>query len=464
MIKLVVFDFDGVFTNGTITFDNNKIVKSYNVKDGTGIGLLRKNNIEIGVISGYVENDSQKAILDHLKIKHVSLNNKNKIETLNQWCQDLKIDLKEEVAYMGDDINDLCVLKEVKLPGCPSDAHHEVIETCNILSGFISTKKGGKGCVRDFCDFILNQNSEQKQPSTLFLEEIKREFFYQANNFNLSTIENLADLIQNTNGNIYFCGVGKSGNIAKHCCDLLKCISLPSFYFDLLNSTHGDIGTLTANDIILLFSNSGNTKEIVDLIPSIKEKGTKTIGVCCNEESKFKKLCDKIVITPFQAEISGEINKIPTNSFMSHLIFSNILVSLLKNRLSLTQYSENHPAGNIGSNLKKIKDVLITDFPKVYMKDSNRFEINDILLEMTRYKIGSCMFIDYDGKLFGIITDGDLRRLLLRQKNLQHINIEDINTTFRFESDLNKFLSEVTKKNTFIPVIIKNELVGIFRV
>ena len=83
---------------------------------------------------------------------------------------------------------------------------------------------------------------------------------------------------------------------------------------------------------------------------------------------------------------------------------------------------------------------------------------------MTRYKIGSCMFLDYDGKLFGIITDGDLRRLLLRQKNLQYINIKDINTNFRFESDLNKFLSEVTKKNTFIPVIINEELIGIFRV
>ena len=76
------------------------------------------------------------------------------------------------------------------------------------------------------------------------LSEIKEEFNFQINNFNVKEITNLSKIIHSVTGNIYFSGVGKSGNIAKHCCDLLKCISYPCFYLDLLNSTHGNIGTI----------------------------------------------------------------------------------------------------------------------------------------------------------------------------------------------------------------------------
>ena len=153
-IKLVVFDFDGVFTDGTVNIDNQGITtKKYNVKDGMGIYLLRKNNIQVGVISGYQENDSQYEILKRLKIDHVALNIKDKLSKLKEWCEELNIDLKTEVAYMGDDLNDLMVIKEVNLSGCPSDAVDEIKE----IAKFKSTKKGGQGCVREFCDLILNQ-------------------------------------------------------------------------------------------------------------------------------------------------------------------------------------------------------------------------------------------------------------------------------------------------------------------
>ena len=108
-----------------------------------------------------------------------------------------------------------------------------------------------------------------------------------------------------------------------------------------------------------MFSNSGNTTEIINIIPIFKNIGLKTVGICCNEISKFKELCDIIIITPFNNEISGVINKIPTNSCMSHLIFCNILVSLLKNNISLDKYKENHLSGNIGKNLLKVKDIFI---------------------------------------------------------------------------------------------------------
>jgi 3-deoxy-D-manno-octulosonate 8-phosphate phosphatase (KDO 8-P phosphatase) len=152
MIKLVVFDFDGVFTDGKILFDNNgNVIKHYNVKDGMGIFRLQQNNIEIGVISGWSDNKSQIYILNHLNIKRICLGSSDKIKILKEWCDELNITL-DNVAYMGDDINDLEIINNVKLAGCPNDAVNIVKKHSN----FVSSKNGGNGAIREFCDFILN--------------------------------------------------------------------------------------------------------------------------------------------------------------------------------------------------------------------------------------------------------------------------------------------------------------------
>ena len=455
MIKLLIFDFDGVFTNGNIIFNNNgEIIKRYNVKDGMGINLLKNKNINVGIISGYKHNNSQLEIIKHLNIKFYSLETKDKLNILEKWCAKLNIDIKDEVAYMGDDINDLDVMKCVKLVACPNDA----VENVKKISNFISKKNGGQGCIREFCEYIISRNDTKSE----ILNEIDEEMRYQIKNFKIEDIEVLANLINSTKKNIYFCGVGKSGNIAKHCCDLLKCISMSSFYLDLLNLTHGDIGTLTNEDIIIMFSNSGNTKEIIDLIPLFKNIGIKKVGICCNSKSRFKELCDLTIITPFNKEISGEIDKIPTNSYMSHLIFSNILVSILKKNITLDKYKENHLAGNIGKNLLKIKDIIKSDIPKIVI--NNSIEINKILLLMTEKRIGCCCFINENDILFGILTDYDVRKLIIKNNNLLRITKNDINTNFHYEIDLNKFLYQVEIKNKFIPVLNGKKIIGLFRI
>lgn len=154
MIKLVVFDFDGVFTNGSVTFDNNgNIQKSYNVKDGMGIKKLLQSNINIGVISGYIENKSQNKILEHLNIKYKSFENNNKFKTIKKWASELEISL-DEVAFMGDDINDIEVFEKINITGCPKDANKKCIEK----SSYLSEYNGGNGCIRDFSEYIIKNN------------------------------------------------------------------------------------------------------------------------------------------------------------------------------------------------------------------------------------------------------------------------------------------------------------------
>ena len=460
MINFVVFDFDGVFTDGKITYnEKGDIIKNYNVKDGLGLSRLINNNIIIGVISGYKYNISQMEILKHLNVTYISLESKNKLSVLKKWCSELNINIENNVAYMGDDINDLEIINIVKISGCPNDALTEVKNNVN----FISNKNGGNGCVREFSDYILEQNIIKENHYNSIISEIKKEFYYQINNFNLDKIIELSNIIKETKNNIYLCGVGKSGNIAKHCADLLKSISYPSFYFNILNSTHGDIGTMTDNDIILLFSNSGNTIELINIIPLFKKIGLKIIGICSNETSNFKKLCDITIITPFNKEISGEINKIPTNSVMSHLIWCNILISILKTNVSIEKYKENHLSGNIGTSLITIKDVLITDYPKFIFDNNNTiFLLNIILLEMTKYEIGCCFFVNSNEKLIGILTDGDIRRLLLTN-NIKNITIDNINTKYKCFENKNEYLSNLNNinENNYFPILENNKIIGI---
>lgn len=152
MIKLVAFDVDGVLTDGSLTFDENgHEYKTFNAKDGQGIVNLHKAGIITAIITarnnGTVEHRAK-----NLNITELHQGSKNKIETLESIMKKYNINF-EEIAYMGDDLPDICILEKVHLKGCPNDAIDEVKEVAN----FISSKNGGRGAVREFCDYILKK-------------------------------------------------------------------------------------------------------------------------------------------------------------------------------------------------------------------------------------------------------------------------------------------------------------------
>lgn len=149
-IKLVAFDVDGVLTDGSLTFDKDgNELKTFNAKDGQGIVNLNKAGIITAIItarcSGAVEHRAK-----NLNITELHQGSKNKIETLNEILEKYNLTF-ENVAYMGDDLPDICILEKVKLKGCPKDAVDEVKAVAN----FISAKDGGRGAVREFCNYIL---------------------------------------------------------------------------------------------------------------------------------------------------------------------------------------------------------------------------------------------------------------------------------------------------------------------
>ena len=173
-IKLVCFDFDGVFTDGKIIIDNkNKVIKNYNVKDGKGIEQLRINGIKTAVISGFKNNDSTINICKHLNIDYIRLNcsNKQKVIEIQNICNELNIELNN-VAYIGDDINDLDSLRIVGLSACPKDAYYE----CKNIVNYICDNNGGNSCIREFIDYILsNKNKLLQKQNPLILDCLLRD-------------------------------------------------------------------------------------------------------------------------------------------------------------------------------------------------------------------------------------------------------------------------------------------------
>ena len=299
------------------------------------------------------------------------------------------------------------------------------------------------------------------------INQIKDEFNYQIDNFPIDDINNLANKIIEVNitNNIYFSGIGKSELIATHCCNISKSIGINAFNINFINSFHGDIGTIRENDLLILFSNSGNTIELINNIQIFKNRNIFIYGICCNKNSKFNNLI-KTIICPLETEIYvDDFNKVPTNSIMSHLIFINMLTYFIilknKNEKFLENYKLNHLGGNIGESLKCIKDLLIKEYPKLILK--NYYNLNEILLEMTKYSIGIVFFVDKNDILYGILSDGDIRRILLNNSSLI-INKDNINTNYIYENNLNKLKIELNNNGKFIPVLDNtNKILGIIR-
>ncbi len=158
-IKLLAFDCDGVLTDGSVTYDENGVeYKTFNVKDGHGLIRMAKHGFITAIITarcnGTVEHRAK-----NLNITELHQGKKYKLPTLEELRQKYNLSY-DEISYMGDDLPDICCLEKVGLACCPNDAVDEVKNVCQ----FISTKAGGRGAVRELCDFILDCQGIEKDP------------------------------------------------------------------------------------------------------------------------------------------------------------------------------------------------------------------------------------------------------------------------------------------------------------
>lgn len=235
-------------------------------------------------------------------------------------------------------------------------------------------------------------------------------------------------LILNSKGRVVFTGMGKSGLIARKIVATLNSTGTPAIYMHPTDALHGDLGMVRKEDILIVISKSGGTNEILNLIPMVKRMGVKVIGMLGNLDSKLGKRCD-IVLDISVKEEACPHDLAPTASTTATLVMGDALaVSLLEKRgFTPEDFATLHPAGSLGKRLSlRLREIMYTDdeLPRVHENTS----LKDSILEITTKRLGTTIVVNDEGKLAGVITDGDLRRLLEKTTDINGLTAKDVMT------------------------------------
>ena len=219
------------------------------------------------------------------------------------------------------------------------------------------------------------------------------------------------DLISQQNGKLIISGVGKSGNIAGKIAASFTSTGIPAIYLNPVDASHGDMGIIEKNDILIIISNSGESHELSDLINFSKKKKIKIISITSTNKSLLSKNSDINLILPPHRE-ADKLQTIPTTSTTMSLALGDALCCsvLSLRKFDKKLFSELHPGGKIGKKLRTLKEIMDQDIPCIQSDSS----IIDAVLMMTEKKYGCVVVLAKDKKIKGIITDGDLRRSISR--------------------------------------------------
>ncbi|HEX6890250.1 MAG TPA: KpsF/GutQ family sugar-phosphate isomerase [Chryseolinea sp.] len=231
--------------------------------------------------------------------------------------------------------------------------------------------------------------------------------------------------IYSAKGRVVVTGIGKSAIIANKIVATLNSTGTPALFMHAADAIHGDLGMIQSDDIVMCLSKSGNTPEIKVLVPLLKRRGSKLVALVSNTNSYLAQQAD-FVLNATIAEEACPNNLAPTTSTAAHLAMGDALAICLLNLRDFTSndFAEFHPGGSLGKQLYlKVSDIYIyNELPKVRAGTL----LKDVILEISSKRLGCTAVVDEYSNLLGIITDGDLRRMLQKDINITHITAADI--------------------------------------
>ena len=270
------------------------------------------------------------------------------------------------------------------------------------------------------------------------------------------TFNDLCSNILATKGKLILMGIGKSGHIAQKISATLSSTGTPSFFIHPTEAAHGDLGMIDKKDAILILSNSGETKEIIEILPALKRSAGSIFTITNNAGSTIAKIGDIHILIKVDEE-ACPLDLAPTSSTTLALVFGDALaISLLEHRgFTKDDFAKSHPAGQLGKKLTTlVKDIAIMDdATPVVSKDAT---LKDALIEITEKKLGITLVTD-GKKIIGIFTDGDLRRCLNQEKDLLKTSIGTV-MTGNFKSiahdDLAIDAAEIMEKNKIFTLVV----------
>lgn len=235
------------------------------------------------------------------------------------------------------------------------------------------------------------------------------------------------ELMYDCKGRVIITGMGKSGLIGKKIAATLTSTGTPSYFLHPAESTHGDSGIITKEDVVVAISNSGETQELLNLLPLIKRFGVKMIGMTGKLNSTLAQASDVVLDISVERE-ACPLNKAPTASTTATLAMGDALaVCLLKKRgFTEEDFLIFHPSGALGKGfLYRVSDLMKTeDLPLAHEND----KFSDVVEIITEHKLGMAMILSPNGELAGVLTDGDIRRTLMKYGDTSKLIIKDVMT------------------------------------
>ena len=243
------------------------------------------------------------------------------------------------------------------------------------------------------------------------------------------------DAIVNCQSKIILCGVGKSGLIASKISATLSSVGSPSFSLSANDCLHGDLGSITKKDILILISNSGKSDEIIPIIKFANRNKVKLIGIVSNKDSILYKGSDIKILLPKVKEAGLDI--VPTSSTSIQLAIGDCLAiaALKKKQFSKFDFSRFHPGGNIGKQLKTVGDIMSTGDKIPFINENAN--MNEALRQITKKKLGVLIALDSKKNTSGIITDGNVRKIGQNKKNFNKIVIKNVMTKKPISIEIN---------------------------
>jgi len=304
--------------------------------------------------------------------------------------------------------------------------------------------------------------------SALKVIEIESNAVKSLSNQIKSDFEDLCSNILNAQGKLILMGIGKSGHIAQKISATLSSTGTPSFFIHPTEAAHGDLGMIDKEDSILILSNSGETKEIIEILPALKRSTANIFTLTNNNQSTIAK-AGTINLMIKADEEACPLDLAPTSSTTIALVFGDALaIALLEARgFSKDDFAKSHPAGQLGKKLTTLVQDLAVMNEKAPMVDQTT-SLKEALMVITEKKLGLTLVLNKK-KIVGVFTDGDLRRCLNAGVDINNTPIKDV-MTIKFKSiDSNALAidaAEIMEKNKIFSLVVnssthKEDTIGI---
>jgi len=248
------------------------------------------------------------------------------------------------------------------------------------------------------------------------------------NNIKKDSLLNAIDIILNCKGKLACSGMGKSGLIAQKLAATFSSLGTPAFFLHPGEALHGDLGVLQKDDVLLVIAKSGESDEVVQMLQVVKKMGNKIISILGNPNSRAGKLSD-VIINAFVNREADPLNLAPTSSTTVSLLIGDSLASTIAKvkNFKPENFAFYHPAGQLGKRLLlNVEDLLILDQGEPIISVSATMK--ELIETITKPNLGGAIVVDNHQKIIGIVTDGDLRRAILKFDNILDRKIEEIMT------------------------------------